>query len=78
MIKKKCQLMENALNDPSWNPEINAELCMVDCDNCPHFTVSEKDKLSNILDALFKHFEKKFDKILNPDLLNCIVQEEDY
>ena len=70
--------MENALNDPGRDPGINAELCMGNCNNCPHFTVSEKDKLSNILDALFKHFEKKFDKILNLDLLNCIVQEEDY
>ena len=55
----KCELIENAQNDPNWVQELNAELCMGDCSTCPHNVESEEEKLSKLVDSLVNHFEKK-------------------
>ncbi len=66
--KQECQLIENAIADPSWDSELNAQLCMGDCESCPHYSVSKEDKLGHIIDAIYKCLERKVDKILNPVL----------
>jgi len=55
----KCQLIENAKNDPYWNSELNAKLCKGDCDNCSYNIESEKEKVSKLVDALYNYFERK-------------------
>jgi len=55
----KCQLIENAKNDPNYNSELNAKLCKGDCDSCPHNIESEQEKVSKLLDALYNYFERK-------------------
>ena len=54
----KCQLIENAKNDPNQDSELNAKLCKGDCDNCSH-NIVEKNKVEEIIEALCDHFEDK-------------------
>lgn len=51
--------MENVLNDPEWNQELNAELCIGDCEKCPHFVVDKSNKMWKILTALCDRSEEK-------------------
>lgn len=58
MSKWKCQLIENALNDPEWDEELNAELCMGDCNNCPH-SVIERNELEELIFKICDCFEER-------------------
>ena len=59
----KCQLIENAQNDPNWDQELNVELCMgIDCSTCPHNIESEEEKVAKLVDALVNHFKKKISR----------------
>lgn len=35
-LENDCKLIENAKNDPTWNEQLNAELCNGDCDHCEY------------------------------------------
>lgn len=54
----KCQLIENAINDPNWNEELNAQLCKGDCNNCG-YSIIERNKLEEAIFMICDCFEEK-------------------
>lgn len=73
MSKARCQLMENILNNPHWKDEIIAELCINDCKKCPYNTISEKDKMYDILMKIYDRLEEKRLKKAKLEFMNYVM-----
>ena len=76
---QNCKLIENAKNDPNRDPELNAELCGGDCDNCPHYLIDPNqkkiDQLTKIIEVL-EELNKSEEKWLSIGEILLLAKKE--
>lgn len=58
MVEWKCKLIENAINDPDLDTNINVQLCKGDCNNCG-YSIIERNKLEEVIFKICDCFEEK-------------------